>query len=290
MANFISAALSDSLRHIERAQAKWSRAIPLDTGRPGYAASVGDNLFLRSLRPGTEIEFRVADGAELKDSVRRPAKMRAVASSSALAVNFFDAWRDTPLADLLQGLGLGTSRATLRFEYKPDRYPVGPRSPNLDLLLLQDGGHRVAVESKFAEPFRAPGEGALLSPKYFPNGVDLWDRAGLAGAQQVAGQLAARWHYPDVAQLLKHMLGLACESDEPATLLYLWYDTGLDDARAHRDEMEMFAELVHRDRVAFRACSYQEVFEALPAGTQPVTEWREYMTARYFSAHPHVKS
>lgn len=277
--------MTESLWHIEQTQAAWSRGRPVDPARSGYTADLGVNLFLGKLRTATEREFREADGAELEDTARRPAKMRALVSSSALAVNFFDAWRDSPPGDLGKALGLGALPESLSFEYKPLRYPVGPRSPNFDLLLSLEGGHHVAIESKFAEPFRAPGEDALLSPKYFPDGVDLWVRAGLPGAQQVAGRLAARWHYLDAAQLLKHMLGLACESDAPATLLYLWYDTGLDDARAHRGEVAMFAELVHGDRVAFRSCSYQEVFGALRAGTEPVAGWREYVTARYFGAH-----
>lgn len=278
--------MTESLRFAEVAQAAWSRRTPLDPARPGYTATIGANLFLGGLRPATEAEFRAADGAELEDTARRPAKMRALVSSSALGVNFFDAWRDSMHTGLGQVLGLGAPSAKLRFEYKPDRYPVGPRSPNLDLLLTLEAGHRVGVESKFTEPFRAPGGDALLSPKYFPIGVNLWDQAGLGRAQQLAGRLAARWHYLDAAQLLKHMLGLACESEESATLLYLWYDTGLDDAQAHRTEVVMFAEQVHGDRVGFRSCTYQEAFAALPAGAETVAGWREYMAARYFSPHP----
>lgn len=274
--------MTESLQYVETAQAAWARGTPLDSGRPGYAATLGANLFLGGLRAATEAEFRTADGAELEDSARRPAKMRSLVSSSALAVNFFDAWRDSALAGLGQALGLGASSVKLRFEYKPDRYPVGPRSPNFDLLVSLDGGPRVAVESKFTEPFRAPGADALLSPKYFPDSLDLWGRAGLGRAQQLAGRLAARWHYLDSAQLLKHMLGLASESEEPATLLYLWYDTGLEDARIHRDEVAMFAEQVSGDRVGFVSCTYQEAFAALPAGAEPVAGWREYMAARYF--------
>lgn len=276
--------MTESLQYVETAQAAWARGTPLDSGRPGYGATLGANLFLGGLRAATEAEFRAADGAELEDTARRPAKMRSLVSSSALAVNFFDAWRASALGVLGGALGLGASVVTLRFEYKPERYPVGPRSPNFDLLLSLDGGCRVAVESKFTEPFRAPGADALLSPKYFPDGVDLWGRAGLGRAQQAVGRLAARWHYLDAAQLLKHMLGLASESEEPGTLLYLWYDTGLEDARKHRDEVVMFAEQVAGDRVGFISRTYQEAFAALPAGDEPVAGWREYMAGRYFTA------
>jgi hypothetical protein len=271
-----------SLRHLEQSQAAWARGIALDSARPGYASTLRDNLFLRTLRRETEAEFCSADGGELEDTPKRPAKMRSLISSSALAVNFFDSWRDSSAEGLGPALGLGASLASLRFEYKPARYPVGPRSPNFDLLLSLNGGHKVAVESKFAEPFRAPGEDALLSPKYFPNGVDLWDRAGLGRAQQLAGRLTARWHYLDAAQLLKHMLGLASESEDSSTLLYLWYDTGLDDAREHRREVAMFADQVAGDRVGFVSRSYQEALAALPNGVEPLAGWRGYVSTRYF--------
>jgi hypothetical protein len=278
--------MTESLRYVETAQVAWAQGTPRDPGRRGYAATLGANLFLGRLRGATEAEFRAADGAELEDTARRPAKMRSLVSSSALAVNFFDAWRDSGLGAVGAALGLGASAVAFRFEYKPDRYPVGPRSPNFDLLLSLDDGRRVAVESKFTEPFRAPGADAPLSPKYFPDGVDLWDRAGLVRAQQLASRLSARWHYLDAAQLLKHMLGLASESEEPATLLYLWYDTGLEDARKHRGEVATFAEQVTGDRVGFVSCTYQEAFAALPVGAEPVAGWREYLAARYFTTRP----
>ncbi len=121
--------MTESLWHIEQTQAAWSRGRPVDPARSGYTADLGVNLFLGKLRTATEREFREADGAELEDTARRPAKMRALVSSSALAVNFFDAWRDSPPGDLGKALGLGALPESLSFEYKPLRYPVGPRSP-----------------------------------------------------------------------------------------------------------------------------------------------------------------
>ena len=98
--------MTESLRFAETAQAAWSRSVPVDSARPGYAATMGANLFLGGLRAATEAEFLAADGAELTDTARRPAKMRSLISSAALGVNFFDAWRDSSLAGLGQALGL----------------------------------------------------------------------------------------------------------------------------------------------------------------------------------------
>lgn len=272
----------DSIQYVERAQVAWASEIPLDSARPTYAATLADNLFLRELRGATEAEFRLGDGGELEDTLRRPAKMRALISSSALAVNFFDPWRDSRYAGLAKALGVDSECESLRFEYQPRRYPVGPRSPNFDILLTLASGHRVAIESKFTEPFRAPGEDALLSGKYFPEGDELWSRVGLGRVQEVASRLAARWQYLDAAQLVKHMLGLASESEASATLLYLWYDTGLDDALRHREEVAKFAAQVAGERIAFVSCTYQEAFARMPVGAEPEAGWNGYMESRYF--------
>ncbi len=272
-----------SLAHIGQSQAIWSKGIPVDANRRDYAATLGSNLFLGALRSRTHTEFSAADGSELEDSDKRPAKMRALASSSALAVNFFDAWRDTDVTRLQNALGLAVAPVTLQFEYKPTGYPVGPRSPNLDLLVTLADERRVGIESKFAEPFRAPGADAWISPKYFPVGTGLWKTVGLGSAQTMAAHLGARWRYLDAAQLLKHMLGLASESNAPATLLYLWYDTGLEDAIAHRREVEMFADQIRNDQVAFQASTYQEVLALISERDEPVAGWFSYLVDRYFA-------
>jgi hypothetical protein len=182
---------------------------------------------------------------------------------AALAVNFFDAWRHVDMNSLSRGLGLPTTIQCLRFEHKPTSYPVHPRSPNLDLILTLADGRHVAIEAKFTEPYRTV---TGLSPKYFPVTGGLWDRVGLVRAQRIAERLRPRWQHIDAPQLLKHMLGLAGETDAPTTLLYLWYDTGLPDALSHRQEVDAFAGEVHGDRVAFVVSTYQQVFADLPVG------------------------
>ncbi len=271
--------MNPSVRTIEQAQAAWSRHLALDLRRRGYIAALGENLFLGRLNPETEAEFLAGDGSELHDSNTRPAKMRALVSSSALAVNFFDAWRYADMASLSRALGLRTTIQCLRFEHKPRGYPVRPRSPNLDRILTLADGRRVAIEAKFTEPYCAT---TGLSDKYFPATGGLWERVGLARAQRLAEELRPRWQHIDAAQLLKHMLGLGSETDAPTTLLYLWYDTGLPDALSHRQEVAAFDRQVHGDRVAFIACTYQEVFAALTVGAEPFSGWFSYMRSRYF--------
>jgi hypothetical protein len=269
------------VRYIEALQTAWAQAVRRDTVRPEYVSSVSDNLILRCLDKDTASEFRAADGSELRDSPKRPAKMRALMSSSALAVNFFDAWRRANKAPLGSVLALGTPCSELRFEYVCKGYPVGPRSPNLDLLLTLADGRRVGVESKFAEPYRRAGRHAQLAAKYLEAGKRHWAEAGLNRAQSAAEKLRAAWKYLDVAQLLKHMLGLAKDGCG-STILYLWYDTGLDDAGTHRAEIEKFAEAIRGDSVEFRARTYQQAFRALEPASTPAVGWYEYMATRYF--------
>ena len=273
--------MSTSFRFIVDKQAEWGQSIECRPDYALYAASVAQNLFMQRLNPETESEFEAADGAELRPSRSGPPKMSALFSSSALAVNFFDRWRSDS-SSLGSALGLGSAVDGLRFEYKCERYPVGPREPNLDLLLTLVNGERAAVEAKFAEPFRRPGADAQLAPKYFQDDVRHWEKAGLARAQGLAHALRARWEYLDAAQLLKHMLGLATDGCA-RVLLYLWYDTGLDDAAKHRREIDRFGEAVKGDAVAFQATTYQEAFGLLARATGTPADWIGYMSARYFN-------
>lgn len=273
--------LTDSLKLIQAAQDRWSRGCPRDTKWTHYVAKPEDNLFLGRLRQETEAEFRAGDGAELSDARTRPAKMRALVSSSALAVNFFDAWRDADKGHLAEPLGFHGEVTALRFEFRPKGYPVKPRSPNLDLLLTLADGRYVAVESKFTEPYRGPA-GSWLSEKYFPTSQRLWNAVDLPAAQRLADTLRPRWRHLDVPQLLKHMLGLASDSDGASTLLYLWYDTGLSDADSHRAEVALFAEQVRGDRITFLSQTYQAVFDVLSPASNPTVGWHAYMKDRYF--------
>lgn len=269
-----------SFPFLESRQQHWASGRSLDSTRPTYMATLAGNLFGGRLSPETCGELRSGDGSELEDTQTRPAKMRALLSSSALAVNFFDPWRAGHLGDLSRALGFD-GLAALSFEYKPPNYPVGPRSPNLDLLLTLTGGTMVGVECKFAEPFRSSSKSAL-APKYFPGQPGLWAAAGLPGCQAVADGRCADYNLLDAAQLVKHMLGLA--HGRASQLLYLWFDTGLQDARSHREETDDFLETVRGDRISFRHLTYQEIFDALNPAVEPLAGWRRYMQERYFDA------
>ena len=274
--------MSQSLRAVRELQLKWASDIPRDAARPLYAANIADNLFLRRLNADSKEEFSDADGAELEDRHGRPAKIQALMSSSALAVNFFDPWRGLGLGQLGAALNIGSPISSFRFEYKCGDYPVGPRSPNLDLLLTAPDGGRIGVESKFTEPYRGSGSHKPLTDKYLRTGANLWASRGLTRAQHLAHQTRHTWLHLDTNQLLKHLLGLASETAATVSLLYLWYDTGLEDAKVHRSEIALFRDLIEGERALFFACSYQEAFARLEAAQQPTAGWHTYMSTRYF--------
>lgn len=118
-----------SSAYIEAKQKRWAMGRECDPARPTYLTSVGANIFGGGMSAETRREFDEGDGSELCDTNSRPAKMRALLSSSALGVNFFDPWRNGALDTLGRALGL-TGARSLQFEFKPKGYPVGPRSPN----------------------------------------------------------------------------------------------------------------------------------------------------------------
>lgn len=273
--------MSASAKLIDGLQGQWAGDRVRDAKWGDYVASVSANLF-KPLHILSEGEFTSGDGSELIDSGTRPAKMRALSSSSALAVNFFDSWRDTDKTALSEALGLPAPIVDLRFEFKTRLYPVRPRSPNLDLLLRLQDGQRIGVESKFSEPFRSDDGHGVLSARYFPASGSLWSDAHLEAAQRMAMRLRPEWIHLDAPQLLKHLLGLANDPDKPSTLLYLWFDTGKPDAAAHHREIDSFSREVAGDAVKFRALTYQSTFGRLQAGVSPINGWRSYMQSRYF--------
>lgn len=283
--------MTNSFSYVEAAQAKWASDSNISLERAGYVTALKDNWPTSGLHQETLDEFAKADGGELRDSGKRPAKMRALVSSSALAANFFDSWRHCSKDDLANALNLAPIKS-LRFEYKCQGYPVGPGAPNIDVLLTLEDGQRIGIESKFVEPYRTPGVDSALSLKYFPPGSEpgYWSSLGLDNAQVLVDEMRGRWDYLDTPQLLKHLLGLRTEVPNATVRLgYIWFETRLADAAAHRGEIDRFATLIQKDEVNFFAISYQGLFERLmELNAQPTPEWGPYLRRRYFSSQEAV--
>ena len=71
-----------------------------------------------------------------------------------------------------------------------------------------------------------------------------WSAFGLNRCQDLAAGIGkgVTFHRLGAGQLLKHALGLARVFGvrEPVKLLYLWFDTGCDQAKEHREEIDRF--------------------------------------------------
>jgi hypothetical protein len=270
------------LSQILTSQATWAQA-RWGSGLDGRnAPSVEDNLFQPIAGP-TWNEFAAGDGDELGLS-GRPAKMRSLRSSSALACNVFHPWRGGPLTSLAQALGLAGNFVDLRFEQKLSHGLRG-HSPNLDVVLYPSEGAPVGVESKFAEIYGQPKPEAPLKGSYFA-GKRRWADLGMPRCQLLAERIGRETAFRRLAagQLLKHLLGLATtHAQRPARLVYIWYDCRCNEAEEHRREVEVFKEAIG-DEIEFTVLTYQELFERLRLAPEPCPDYYTYLARRYFSA------
>jgi hypothetical protein len=212
-------------------------------GPEGYAVSLEANL-LAPLDGSVRESFSGAAGSELRG------KMRAPYSSSALAVNVFSPWLDH--LEKLEICGIRGFTA-LSFERQCATGLRGT-APHLDVIAEGPQGI-VAVESKCLE---------YLTPKA-ADFADAYD--GIIDARSWS-----RWFDPvrtrdprvrhlDVAQLVKHYLGLSREfPDRSLTLLYLYWEPrnwqSVPECVAHRADIDAFAAIVSDDPFRFASESY----------------------------------
>ncbi len=250
--------------------------------RSGYTEALDNNLF-QPLHPATLSDFQLGSGDELGGNGRR-GKMQALHSSSALAVNVFDYWRDRSLAWVMSALSLSSEPSFRGFEAQ---FPTGLQGnpPNLDLAFVLADRRTMAVESKFTETYSHANKVAPFSPAYFPTGNGLWCERALPRCQRLASRLhrgELRFQYLNAEQLLKHILGLAQPSVSQFTLLYLWYAIPSDEARQHGEEIKAFSDEISSE-LDFRALTYQELFSSALRDLGAEHEaYLNYLGERYF--------
>jgi len=269
-------AASSSRAAILERQRAWAKAAGRVPDRQGYLDTVDSNLW-RPMCDRSRNAFQNGSGGELER------KMRALHSSSALAVNFFEYWVDADRLPLQHVLGLGSSIQAVAFEAQ---YHTGLEGnpPNLDVSLSLAPGHTVAIESKFCEWLtRKPAANEHFKPKYFPSGPGLWAAQSLSQCQALAEDLRSKrehFSYLDAPQLLKHALGLATQLGQRFDLLYLYYDWPGLESNKHQDEVARFAKRVGTE-LRFRAFTYQELFLQLESKNVD-RSYLAYLRARYF--------
>ena len=265
-------------------QRSWASKLGAVVDHRNYFSSVAANLHA-PLSKRASRAFSMGSGSELRDTASRPAKMKALHSSSALAVNVFDYWTERNPSPLLAALELSLTAASIDFEAQ---FPTGldGKPPNLDIGLRLDSGKIVGVESKFSEwlspksPNKAP-----FKPKYFADSAQHWSTAGLVACQVLAEEMrsgARHFRYLDAPQLLKHALGLATQHRGNFDLYYVYYDFSGPETVPHRAELEEFEALVRSD-FRFRWISYQDVYSRLVRLIGPENAaYTNYLRERYF--------
>ncbi|QYK50979.1 MAG: hypothetical protein KF701_00460 [Anaerolineales bacterium] len=211
--------------------------------------------------------------------------MRAVHSTSALAVNVFQYLGEVGRADAAVGGGDAAAyrSATVVFE---EKYPVGKGfgiAPNVDVVIKPLGLQQpvVAIECKFSEAYRInPSKG--LKVKYL-NVAELWPE--LPALHRLALALSpedTRFRFLHAAQLIKHTLGLRRMYGRNFCLVYLWYAADGDEGRVHADEAAAFTEIARADGIAFASITYQELIRRLAEELEEEHgEYIEYLTGRY---------
>ena len=223
-------------------------------------------------------------GSELLPKDDRPAKMAALHSSSALAVNAFDYWSGKVLSPIAAALGIRQNPSHFAFEAQ---FPtgLGGTPPNLDVAFSYPDGQVLGLESKFTEWLAPkPRNKQHFKAKYFPDGSLLWSQAGLPRAQLLAAAMHAQeraFHHLDAAQLLKHMLGLAMAAPGQSSLYYLYFDCLGHESSAHLAEIEAFADDIGSDMPFYHA-SYQQFFSRLTAALgEEDRPYMDYVSQRY---------
>jgi hypothetical protein len=268
-----------------RRQRSWARRAGKIIDAAGYLPTVNDNL-RQPLSATALADFLARGAAEFHDADpdsggRHRARMRAVHSSTALAVNVFDCWNSANRAPLAEALGLSAPIRAISFEpHLPLGLAGNPANP--DILLELESGDLVAIECKFSEWLVPRRERAgLFNDRYFPPGRAVWREAGLPACQELADDLQSGldyFRYLDGRQLLKHALGLQAGRAEPLSLFYLYFDWPGPLGELHRAEIARLAGRIGTE-LGLRTLTYQNLVSKLDAA--PAVDYREYLERRY---------
>jgi hypothetical protein len=258
-----------------------------ERGRKLFVYTLEDNLFER-LTDVARTAFEGGDGGELHADKPGEGNMHALHSSSAAACNLFHYWHArNEVAPIASACGLPSAGVTkLCFEAK---YPIVqadrrfPRSPNLDVEIHYEGTRlRVAaIECKFSEPYYGRPHNRLATSY-----LDLHEKwEPLPNLREIAVAASSGsdgFRHFDVAQVLKHILGLTTAYDKARfRLLYLWYEAPGDESSVLRAEVEAFADAARADGVDFHPLTYQDVMLRLATARAERRPYVDYLVERY---------
>jgi hypothetical protein len=273
---------SNAIDIIKKRQRAWAQRQRFILDKDGYCGCADDNIY-RGLSEAARTDFTHGGGGELGAEGER-GKFQATHSSSALACNWFDYWRERDFGVLSAAFDVPNPFVTLRLEA---HVPTGMRGAdaNLDVLLTTADGWLFAIESKFTEPYAVAATiKPRLKPQYFSQNRSRWSEVGLPGCQAVAEQLRTGRHNfsaLDVAQLLKHMLALG-RTGNRWTLCCLWFEMPGSAADAHGADLRTFVAQLGADAAHFTALTYQELFARMePLAGEEHSDYMAYLRDRY---------
>ena len=277
-------------------QAQWAlnRGISLigskgSRGRPAYTPQLDQNLF-KPLEPSIHESFMKGDGSEIIGTPDSPAKMQAVHSSSAFGVNIFQYWQKKNLVPLIAatcGFCKKGNSVSERIVFE-EKYKIDKKfrfDPNIDVVIHNSDSakyKRFAIECKFSEAYGSMRHSGLKN-KYI--GLSsLWD--DIPNLYKLAKSISpkdSKFIHLHPAQLIKHILGLKKHFKKHGfRLMYLWYDVLGKEGTVHRNEIEIFSEIVRTDDIKFHAMSYQELIAKLSnEHREQHYQYIKYITDRY---------
>jgi hypothetical protein len=258
------------------AQTAWASRQGLALNTSGSGLRDREAGVFGGIRPDTRAELAAGAGEELD-------RIHSLRSSTALVLNVFQPWRDSP--GRLAGL-FGVNGTSLSFEAKQPIWPFEESSarrkpPHLDVLITGPGP-TVGIESKFLELYSSTKN--EFASTYFPeedSDPALW--AGIPACRQLAERIAAGtslFSWLPAAQLLKHALGLSRNQPRGFRLVFVWYRIEGPTADAIETEIGRFARATSSD-LDFTAFTYQDLVTRLAVKDPPAKGYYEYLEDRY---------
>ncbi len=227
--------------------------------------------FLPSIQNKIEIEKEIGagNGNELVDT-KKPAKFKAVHSSSALCVNNFAPFKQH--VDRFSFLGY-SNFIEASFEKK---IPTGISFPNIDFY-LENEKTIIGFESKYTEYLKSKLPNENLE-KYInrKKSLKITNDSFFSLIEEYA--INKNHYHLDIAQLLKHTIGLLSrekETKKKAILVYIfWLPENWKDFeifKKHQSEIEEFKSKIGK-YIEFIPLSYLEF-------------WKNYETDSLFENH-----
>jgi hypothetical protein len=244
---------------VQRAkEALWGRYHELNlhifVDSKGYVNNSKENLLQPEWMESIKADYEKGGGKELEQ------KFRAVHSSAALAANHFARFKQEPGQLVILGQS-GFNCVVLE-----KKLPTGLRGipPNLDVF-FENRDCCIAIESKLLETLSL--KKSDFSPSYRKDRLPYcepqwWNFIEAAPNAQEA--------YLDIAQLVKHYLGLLRyvqkKIDQKTILLYLFWKpvnaSEIEEYQKHEQEVEEFKNKVAGTSVDFITMSYSELWKA----------------------------